>query len=61
MPKPKKKKQKRRVKFEVRQRMTLVEKNDNTRVARKIYPKAPTRIAGDNGANFRIKIRRKNK
>lgn len=22
-------------------------------------PKAPTRLAGDNGANFRIKIRRK--
>lgn len=59
MSKPKKKKQKRRVKIEMRQRMTLVEKNDKTRVARKIYPVSKMRLPADAGANFKIKLRRK--
>ena len=59
MSKPKKKKQRRRVKIEMRQRMTLVEKNDKTRVARKVYPSNKMRMPTDAGLNFRIKLRRK--
>lgn len=58
MAQPKKRKARRRkgkIKFTSSAR--LVERNDNTRVAR--YPQAPTRLAADTGANFKIKIRRK--
>jgi len=53
---------KRKRKIVFRQDVRLVQKNDATRVAKPdtlTLRKAPTRIAGDNAANFRIKLRRK--
>ena len=39
----------------------LVQKNDKTRATKKgQIPQAPTRLVSDTGANFIIKIRRKN-
>lgn len=48
---------KRKGRVKLTQRVRLIEKNDATKVAR--IPLAPTRLAGDNGANFKIRIRRK--
>lgn len=57
MPTPKKRKAKKvKGKVKVSTRAKVVRK-DSVRVD--TLPKAPTRIAGDNGANLRIKIRRK--
>lgn len=55
---------KRRVKRKIRfkQSAKLVHKNDATRVDRPEFvglKRAPIRLSGDNGANFKIKIRRK--
>ena len=54
---------KRKIGIKVRQNAQLVKKNDNKRETLdtlKTYRKlAPTRLAGDNAANFRIKIRKK--
>ena len=58
MAKQKRKKRK----IVITQRATLVHLNDKTRVARKDtmqLRQAPTRLAGDNAANFKIKLRRK--
>lgn len=51
-----------RRKVRIRQSATLVHKNDATRVAKQDTAKAkkaPTRLSGDNAANFKIRIRRK--
>lgn len=53
MPKAKKK---RKAKVKVSTDAKIVRKDS---VSVDTIPKAPTRIAGDNSANFRIKIRRK--
>lgn len=69
------KKRKLRGKIRISQRVSLEQKNDATRVApikerdyshkpvkvsgSSSIKKAPIRLAGDNGANFKIKIRRK--
>lgn len=53
MPKPKKRKRKIKLSQRARVRKKNEEKNDT-------MPKAPTRLAPDAGANFKIKIRRKN-
>jgi len=59
MPRPRKRR-KIRGKVKLSQNAYLVQKNDNTRVKRDTLPQAPTRLAPDVGANFRIKIRKKN-
>ena len=54
---------KRKIGIKVRQNAQLVKKNDNKRATLdtlRTYRKlAPTRLVGDNAANFRIKIRKK--
>ena len=62
MAKVKYKKGKRKGRIVIKQKATLVHKNDATRVARKDSVgtrKAPTRLAPDAGVNFKIKIRKK--
>lgn len=57
MPKPKK----RRGKIKFRQFAKIIEKNDATKVAKRdTIPQMPTkRVIPDNGATFKIKIRKK--
>ena len=57
MPKPKK----RRGKIKFRQSAKIIEKNDATKVAKRdTIPQMPTkRVIPDNGATFKIKIRKK--
>lgn len=65
MPKPKRNKRKRRnVKIKFSERFKLVHRNDATRVDdEKVRTargrRAPVQLVDDNGANFKIKIRRK--
>lgn len=55
MPKPKKRKRKGKIRVRTGARVV---KKDSAR--NDTLPKAPTRLASDAGANFKIKIRRKN-
>lgn len=59
--KPKKTK-KRKGKIRIKQKAAIVRKNSvrSDSVRNDTLPKAPTRLAPDAGANFKIKIRRKN-
>ena len=65
MPKPQRNKRKKRTaKIKFSERFKLVHKNDATRVDdEKVRAargrRAPVRLTGDNGANFKIKIRKK--
>lgn len=66
MPKPKgiKKRRKRSAKIKFKERVRLVHKNDATRVDDENIMaargrRAPVRLTGDNGANFKVKIRLK--
>lgn len=65
MPKPKRKKRKKRnAKIRFSERFKLVHRNDTTRVDdEKVRAargrRAPVQLVDDNGANFKIKIRRK--
>lgn len=65
MPKPRKNKRKKRsAKIKLSERFKLVHKNDATRVDdEKVRAargrRAPVQLVDDNGANFKIKIRRK--
>ena len=67
MPKPKrkpKKRQKRRVGLTLHESLKLVHKNDATfvdseRLKAERYHRIPMRMPADNGANFKIKIKKK--
>ena len=66
MPKPKgvKKRRRRSAKIKFKERVRLVHKNDATRVDDENIRaargrRAPVQLADENGANFKIKIRRK--
>lgn len=68
MPKPQKpqrrRNRKRTAKIKVSERFKLVHKNDATRVSNpriEAQKRAPVQLADDNGANFKIKIKRRKK
>lgn len=58
MPRPRKR---RKIKGKVKlsQNVSLVQKNDKTRVKRDTLPQAPIQMPRDNGINMRVKIRKK--
>lgn len=62
MSQTRKKKRKVRGKIKFKQSARLVNRNDNTRVDRIDIPqikKAPAKVYPENGAHFKVKIRRK--
>ena len=58
MPKPRKRR-KIRGKVKLSQNAYLVQKNDKTRVKRDTLPIMPSKVYSENGASFKVKIRKR--